>query len=399
MTDSPATAAAELGATHEAMALIELLSQQVGPRRPGSASERVAAELVRDALAAAGLEARTEPFAAFSTFAAPYGVIAALACLPGLLPRRRRAARAVAALSAAAMLVAEGRLRRTPLSALLARGESRNVIATLEPGREPERSLCLMAHVDSSRGGLLFAPRAQPLIRRWIGAQSVATLVAAAEPLLARRAPGRMLVTGSRLVVAAGLALLAERELRAADVPGANDNASGVATVVQLAAEAAASPPTSTRLVVLVCGAEEAGLLGSIAFLDSHETAGWLFVNFDGVAAPATLRYLDREGIVGGWDADDGLLSALRRIAAQRPELRLEPADLPLGLTYDATAVLARGGRAVTLVAGDEGAIPNYHQPSDTAANADPDTLGRALAIGRELIAAVDRGEADRVAA
>ena len=39
--------------------------------------------------------------------------------------------------------------------------------------------------------------------------------------------------------LAAGLALLAERELRGEDVPGANDNASGVAVVAELAAELA----------------------------------------------------------------------------------------------------------------------------------------------------------------
>ena len=51
------------------------------------------------------------------------------------------------------------------------------------------------------------------------------------------------------------------------------------------------------------------------------------------------------------------------RCARERPELGLEPLDAPIGLTYDSTAVLARGGRAMTLVAGDGGRIPNYHQP------------------------------------
>ena len=72
-----------------------------------------------------------------------------------------------------------------------------------------------------------------------------------------------------------------------------------------------------------------------------------------------------------------------------------QPADGPSGLTYDATAVLARGGRALTLVAGDGGRIPNYHQPSDTVANIDRDALARSVEVGRELIALVDRGDAD----
>ena len=85
-----------------------------------------------------------------------------------------------------------------------------------------------------------------------------------------------------------------ERELRGVDVPGANDNASGCA-VVALAGRRG-SPPTplaSTRVVVLITGCEEAGTLGAQAFLDAHDTAGWLFLNFDNVGGPAArVRFL-----------------------------------------------------------------------------------------------------------
>ena len=63
-------------------------------------------------------------------------------------------------------------------------------------------------------------------------------------------------------------------------------------------------------------------------------------------------------------------------------------------MTYDATPLLAKGFRALTFVAHDA-TIPNYHQPTDTVENIDPDNLTRALAVGREMVAALDRGEAD----
>src|SRR5581483_10098082 len=144
--------------------------------------------------------------------------------------------------------------------------------------------------------------------------------------------------------------------------PGANDNASGAAVSAALAAEVAARPLATTRLVLLVTGCEEAGTLGMRSFLHRHDTRDWLFLNFDGVAAPATLRYLPHEGVARRWAADPGLL--------------------------------ARGGRALTLSAQD-GTIPNYHWPSDTAENADPGVMRRALEAGRALIAAIDRGDAD----
>jgi hypothetical protein len=148
--------------------------------------------------------------------------------------------------------------------------------------------------------------------------------------------------------------------------------------------------------VLLITGCEEAGLLGAQAFLRAHDTSGWLFVNFDNVGGPATLRYIRREGLVQKWDADPALVAIAERIRADRPELGLEPADRPIGLTYDATAVLARGGRALTFVAGDRGVIPNYHSPTDTVENVAPEALSRALEVGREMLRAVDRGEADQ---
>ena len=46
----------------------------------------------------------------------------------------------------------------------------------------------------------------------------------------------------------------------------------------------------------------------------------------------------------------------------------------------------------MTLLAQSERGIPNYHWPSDTYENVDPDTVWRTLETGRELLAALDRG-------
>ena len=147
--------------------------------------------------------------------------------------------------------------------------------------------------------------------------------------------------------------------------------------------------------MLLVTGSEEANVIGSRAFLDAHDTAGWLFLNFDGVGAPAALHHLHREGgALRSWESDPGLRSVAERVATSRPELGLSGTDRSSGLPYDSTPVLARGGRAITLSV-QNGSIPNYHSPTDTAGRIDRDVLGRALEVGREMIAAIDRGEAD----
>jgi hypothetical protein len=382
-------------AGREPLDWVSLLADEVGPRRPTGEAERAAAELVRERLEEAGIPARLEGFLGYSTFAAPFAVILGLAVAPALLAPGHRGLRSLLAVGSAAALVSEGTLVRTPLSALLSRRPSQNVVAVIEPQDQPVRTLCLVCHLDTSRSGLMFHPSVARLLNPALQAMSAACLAQAFEPLLGRSRGGRRVLTGVRAALGLAAALLLERELRGEDVPGANDNASGVATVARLALESASKPLRGTRLVALMTGCEESGLLGSQAFLRSRETAGWMFVNFDNVGGPATLRYVRREGVWRRWDADPGLVAVAERIASERPELALAPSDAPIGLTYDVSPVLARGGRGITFVAGDNCAIPNYHWPTDTTENVDPGSLDRAIEVGREMLAAIDRGEAD----
>lgn len=393
MNAGRATAATEHGpAVEQALAWIEGLAGDIGPRRPTGVAEQVAATWVRERLTRAGLTTEELRFDGLDTFARSRGIPVAVAVAAGLLPRGRvRHAGAAAALLAGAL---EDDLRLVPIERVLARSPSRCVIGVVEPRDEATRTLCLVSHLDSSRSGLLFHPALAPHLRRLIATISVALAIQAAEPLLARAAAGRTAVAAARGVLTVALALLAERELRGEDVPGANDNASGVAVAAATATAVAAEPLSSTRLVFLATGCEESGTTGMRAFLESRDTTGWLFLNLDGVGAPATLRYLPREGVGRVWRADPALLAVAERIARERPELGLQPAERLVGLIYDATQVLVRGGRALTISAQDA-TIPNYHTPSDTPENVDADVVARALEVTMELVAAVDRGEAD----
>ena len=366
----------------------------MGPRRPATEAEGRAAELLLERLGERGVAARIEPFRGFSTFGLPIGGITAAALLPGVLPRRRRALRSAIAAGATGLLALEGGLVRTPLSDALSRRPSRNLVAEIAPSGEVRRTLCLVCHLDSSRGGLMFHPRFVPHLTRWLLVQSGAATLQGAEALLGRFALGRAILRICRGILALGLALVVERELRGEDTPGANDNASGVAVAAELACELAESPLESTRVVLLAAGCEESGLLGTQAFLRSRDTSGWLFLNVDSVGGPGNLRYLPREGIVQKWDADAALVAIADRVSAEDPSIGLRPADGLIGLTYDATAAMARGGRAITLVAERDGVIPNYHWPTDTPENLDLAVVARALAAARGMAGAIDRGEA-----
>lgn len=378
-----------------ALRLIEVLAEDIGARRPASYGELAAALELREHLRSAGIDPRLEPFAAYSSFGAPFALAFGLALAPALLARRRSRLRATLAGAGMLAAVAEGGFARFGPSALLARGRSQNLIAEIAPRGPARRTLCLLSHLDSSRSGLMFHPAVTPRLGALVGLVGAATAFQGLEPLLQRSRGGRIGAAAARAIVGAAMILLAERELRGVDVPGANDNASGAAVCAVLAAACASDPPESTRIVVLMTGAEEAGALGVRSFLERRDTSGWLFLNFDGVGAAASLHFLTREGgSLRNWGADPGLRSVAEGLAARRPELGLSGTGHSSGLPYDSTPVLARGGRAITISV-QNGSIPDYHQPTDVAARIDPEVLGRALEVGREMIRAVDRGEAD----
>jgi hypothetical protein len=380
----------------ELISWITLLADEVGPRRPTSRRERLAAELFAERLRDRGLAPRLEPFRGYPTFGLPFGLTLATAVAPSLIAPRFRRTRSVLAALAGAALATEGSLVRTPLGDALSRRGSQNLIASIDARGPEARTLCLMAHLDSSRSGLLFHPRVVGQMGRWIALNSaLVAATAAGEPLFGGSAAGRRGLAAARAVLAAGLAVLLERELRGVDVPGANDNASGCAVAGVLAGEiAAAGGAGSTRIVLCLTGCEEAGTLGAKNLLRGHDTEDWLFLNFDNVGGDGTLRYLSREGVISHWDADPGLVAAAADVAGRRPDLRMAAEDHPAGLTYDSSPVLARGGRALTLSIQD-GFIPNLHLPTDTTENVDPDGVRRALEAGRELVAAIDGGAAD----
>lgn len=379
----------------EALGLIDALASDIGPRRPCSAAERQAAELLRARLEQAGASARLEPFPSLGTFGLPQGAVLGTAVLAGLVSPRRRLTRAAIGLGAAVIGALDANFSRWGPSHLLARQSSSNLVAEVPAGGSAKRTVCLVGHLDSSRSGLMFHPSVTPHLGSAVAAVGTALAIQGAEVLLARAGIGRRIVGGARAVLGLALALVLEREIRGVDVPGANDNASGAAAAVILGCEVAASPLQDTRVVVLVTGSEESGVLGMQSFLEAHHTSGWLFVNFDGVGGAAPLRFLLREGgPMNSWEADPGLVRLAESLAEERPELGLAGTRRSSGLPYDATPVLARGGRALSLTAiGDR--IPDYHSPTDTFERIDPEVLADALEVGRELIRAIDRGEAD----
>lgn len=337
-----------------------------------------------------GLRSLTSSFRSQRSFGPTYLLVFMLGLLAGPLGRLSRLAAGLSAFSSVILGVGESRFpARSPLNLLRTR-TSQNVTAAIEPAGECCQTICLVSHMDSSRSGLMFHPSVTPSLGKLVDVTTAALLANALSTVLPRRGVARLAGRLARVVIAAAAAVVLHRELRGVNVAGANDNASGVAASLCLAECFVKQPLKHTRVMVLVTGSEESGVIGMREFLASTDTEGWVFLNLDGVSADAPLRVLSRENGPMGPGPDEDLLEAADQVGRRSPELRARPLEDGSGLPYDATPVLVRGGRAISIV-NQEGAIPNYHWPTDTVENVSEAAFGRAVRFACELIEDLDQ--------
>lgn len=344
-------------------------------RGAGSAGERRSAEWVAARLAEAGAaDVRLRPFRYQRTYAWAHAAHFALGLLGG-------------AVSAAAALSYELEFsgRSQWIRRLLPKAEATNVLARVPAVGERRRTLVLIAHHDAARTGLMWDPR---LVRLSRGG-SFATLPAAAFALAVPRRTRRL---GRALL--AGLIALQLDLARGAVVPGASDNATGVAAVLALVERWAREPLPGCEVIAVFPGCEEAGMGGTAAWLRQEgaalDPATTLVLGLDtlGAGEPVVaasegplvpVRYRERDL---AW-ADAGAA------AAGLPA----PTRARIGGWTDPALTLFAGLPTISLLSMRDGLFTNYHLPTDTPDRVDWDSVGRCLEIGAATGAAWARGE------
>jgi aminopeptidase YwaD len=152
--------------------------------------------------------------------------------------------------------------------------------------------------------------------------------------------------------------------------PGANDNGSGSAVVLELARTLAQQAPSTRPYTIrfALFGAEELGLFGSRYYVDALSPA-------DRSATVAMLN-LDMIGVGTEWrfgGSDDLVQLALG--AANDLGQRALPLRGPLGSASDHASFVSAGIPAIFFYRSDD---PNYHTANDRAEFVDADALGNA---------------------
>jgi hypothetical protein len=312
-------------------------------RRSASPGERASAEWIARRLHEAGAQQiRLQEFRYQDTYAGAQGLHFAA----GMAGSRLLAAAAAVSFH----VEFAGRLQWT--RELLPAGTGTNVVARVPARGERRRTLVLVAHHDAAHTGLMWHPRLVHAAR----GTSFATLptLAFALAALGLRRPARAIL---------GLALLLSADVaRGATVPGASDNATGVAAVLQLVERYARDPFEDTDVIALFPGCEESGMGGMAAWLRAArpDPGSTLVLGLDTLGAgepcvveaegpPLPVRY--READLALVDAD------VQRVR--------------IGGWTDPVLALFAGLPALSLVSMRDGAFTNYHLPTDTPERVD----------------------------
>ncbi len=398
---------------------IRHLSVTIGPRGSTTDGERRGSDYAAGVMGKWTKDVQVEPFPCYSTYSYPWALIALLMALSGLvLWVSPLAALILAALNLPLYFaVASG---RADVGFLFPKRPSQNVWGRVPARGAAKGRVVLMAHVDTTRAALVYAPKALKNLRasHTLNMVSAVTLFALAFIVfglgggtgvwsglgLGSHWGGSLayLLLGIRIVASVfaiisiyALFTLAHRQLVMPYVAGANDNASGVGLTLAIGEHYAGNPLSNTEIWCVVTGAEETGYpAGARKFVDAHlpELRESEVLVLDNIGA-GDLRHLTKEGITLPLRMDKGLLELARRLGSRHPDWRVHDSVCNLGYT-DATPVIAAGCRAIVLWAeGPDGFLRNYHWPTDTFENVDPETVGRAAAFITQMIEAIDRGE------
>jgi putative aminopeptidase FrvX len=179
---------------------------------------------------------------------------------------------------------------------------------------------------------------------------------------------------------------------RSRTVPGANDNLSGVAVLLELADALGRQPPRRVRVILLSTGSEESFLEAMERFAVRHFHAlpreCTTFLCVESVGSPQ-LMLLSGEGLLSLRRYPDRLIDELTTIAAQAGVPLRDP--FRYRLATDGQVPLKAGYETAVVSSMDWYKAPsNYHWPSDRAEHLDRRTAGAAATLVKAFLRRLD---------
>jgi len=290
---------------------------------------------------------------------------------------------------------------------------SMNILAR-QSKPEAERRILIVAHYDSQKKGNIFNPRFVDFMTRFSSTTSTITPL----HLTFLSIVGLLFTTTTFLVHPTGndatihlilhvlfliwtgfsLILVTEWTLGKTYVPGANDNATGVAVMVDMSASmtksdwgVSKSDMDSIEFWFLASGCEETGLGGAMNFIRMNRTElkskPLQVICLDGLGY-GNIHYFTADGILKTRPYDKNMIHVADKLMRERYG---EDRSFVCRVFTDGLAFTLNGFPALTFGSLDhEKLIKNYHWHSDTPENVDVEALLEArdfiLEYARKLI-------------
>ena len=284
------------------------------------------------------------------------------------------------------------------VSRIFPKGSSANVLGKLERAGATKR-IIFVAHYDSQKEGLIFAPKLIEFMKKFASPAACVTPIHltflsilglfVTTFLFVVDLPGFFsllhLVFHILLMAWASLSLVLVLQWMTGKsyVPGANDNATGVAVMLDLARKYSGAGkeglPRETDFWFLATGCEETGLRGALAFIkekrEELEEKETYVLCLDGFGY-GNLHYFTADGILKATPYDKKLTELARELAEEK-----YPGTEPFvcRVFTDGLAFSVRGFRAITFGSLDKDKIiENYHWRTDTPENVDFESVEKA---------------------
>jgi len=379
---------------------IQHLAEAIGPRGSTRRGEREAAQYVTQVLLDAGMKPEVETFRSARSAYHPYVLFSGLYLVSELcyLYGGRWGAVVAITLSLLGLLsiLLELSFRSNPFRWLIPKGGSQNVWVTIEPQGKVRQKVVLLGHLDSHRTPLIFSSK------RWLKFFGYLVPLGLGSSILLILLFGVSLINEDWIwqvisIPFASLYLIIFILMVQADLtpysPGANDNASGVALVLDIAVKLNKTPLVHTEVWGVLTGCEEVACYGADTFLKSHlddlDEAIWLTVDSVGTRH-GDPTYTVSETFLLTTQSDPALVERAQQIAQDHAELKVKPhsfrgaySEGAIGGKYN-LRVLSFGSTS------RDGRVPEWHRMTDVVEEIDMDVVERCERFTWEILKSID---------
>lgn len=381
------------------MEIPDILKKLTGLPHRGATTkeEQQAAEILRQQLAELNIDATIERFKAITSYSWEV-IFISLTMIAGLLvsPFLSKIGTAIVLLGFW-NYVRHFTGRTTIFTPLIPKKQSQNVIAQIPSAAVTNKNVLLMAHYDSARASAVFAPERVKNFRQSFLLNTCAGIVSIIWAYLGEYWGAslwfKLTCLALSVVHLVNISIHLHRETCHQFVPGANDNASGVAAVLAVVEKLRRQPLQNSKLWVAFTGCEEAGIQGARAFFKKHwtelPTESTAIINIDNVGS-GNLHYVTGEGMLLFYNFDEALINQCQLLAQSPPFENVRPLEYRRAY-FDTLVFVQHGYPCTTLIALDnDQLIPHWHWYTDTVENIDEKTIRQTADFAAELIRRLD---------